>query len=75
MNKADRVRLLEAIGSAQDAFNIVEELAEAEREKFGNMSEGLQNGEKGQAISDAADALESAKDQLESAISDLEGIS
>ena len=40
------------------------EMASDERDKFDNMSEGLQNSEKGQAIADAADALESAESDI-----------
>jgi uncharacterized protein (UPF0335 family) len=41
------------------------ELAEAERAKFDNMSEGLQASDKGQAIEAAADALEEAAGNAE----------
>lgn len=64
MNKDQRKRLDEAlklldeanelIGQAQ---GIVEEIAGDERDKFDNMPEGLQAGERGQAIEAAADAL------------------
>lgn len=54
---------------------------DAEQEKFENLSEGLQQSEKGQAIEQAApslgeavDSLDSAISEADSAISTLEGI-
>ena len=79
MNKDDRKQLsaiLAAIENAKSELaaqqDLISELAESEREKFDNMSEGLQNGEKGQAISEAADALENAKDACDSAVQSAE---
>lgn len=47
------------------AKSIFTEMAEEEREKFDNMPEGLQQGERGQDMETAADALESAADELD----------
>jgi hypothetical protein len=74
MNGTDRktlAKILQDLGSAKTALD---SLAEDEREKFDNMSEGLQQAENGQKLSEAADALESARDSLDEAISSLEGI-
>jgi hypothetical protein len=38
----------------------LQEMADAERDKFENLSEGLQESDRGQSISDAADNLEEA---------------
>lgn len=55
-----------------DVASAIEELVDEEVEKFDNMTEGLQNGEKGQAIRAAADALELARDAANE-IAELEG--
>ena len=47
------------------------DLADAEQEKFDNMSDGLQGSERGQAIESAASALGSAADSAENG--ELEG--
>jgi hypothetical protein len=49
-------------------------LAEEEREKFDNMSEGLQATERGQEIGEAADALEEAALYLDQAFEALDKI-
>jgi len=55
----------EAITAAIDLCQgEVDSLAEAEREKYDNMSEGLQNSERGQALEEAADALEACSSCL-----------
>lgn len=48
--------------SMSDIATQIEELKDEESEKFDNMTEGLQQGEKGQAIEAAAQALEQALD-------------
>jgi hypothetical protein len=72
MNAADRKQVAEIIGELEDLKAKIEtqgdalrELADAERAKFDNMTEGLQQGEKGQAIEAAADSLEQAADAAE----------
>jgi hypothetical protein len=69
MNKADRERVDEIIGTLEDLKakieeqgNALRELADAERDKFDNMPEGLQQGATGEAIDKAASALEEAAD-------------
>lgn len=72
MNARDRkeltalqARLLALKDEADEIREAVGALADAEREKYDNMSEGLQESEKGQAISEAADTLDNIKDALE----------
>lgn len=67
MNAQDRKQVSELVSTLEDlqskfaeAQQSIQDLADAEREKFDNMSEGLQAGEKGQAIDTAASALEDA---------------
>jgi hypothetical protein len=74
MNKDDRKELESALDMLREAHQIIETLAEQEREKYDNMPEGLQNGERGQAISEAADALEESSGHLDDAINRLEEI-
>jgi len=50
--------LVEVKSIVEAAESVVSELAESERDKFDNMSEGLQESATGQAIEEAADALE-----------------
>lgn len=50
----------------------LESLAEDEREKFDNLSEGLQASEKGEAIDQAANNLEEAYITLESAVDSID---
>jgi hypothetical protein len=73
MNKADRARLglirseLERLkGEVESIGSEIRDLADAEQEKFDNMSEGLQQGEQGQAIEAAAGEL----DEIASAAED-----
>ena len=67
MNKTDRKAVSALLEQLQDLRSKCEaigeqitELAEAEREKFDNMPEGLQEGERGQKIDEAATLLEEA---------------
>jgi hypothetical protein len=50
----------------------IEEVAAEEREAYDNLPEGLQNGERGEAMSAAADALENAHSQVGDALASLE---
>ena len=58
MNKARRKWLEDVIGKIEEAQQEIASIAEEERECFDNMPEGLQEGERGQSISDNADSLE-----------------
>ena len=67
MNKQDRTnvaaitaRIEQAKSEITAAGEELRALAEAEQEKFDNMSEGLQAGEQGQAIEKAAEVLDEA---------------
>jgi len=74
MNKGDKKRMARAVGFLEEAKAILEELRDAEQEKFDNMSEGLQASERGQAIETAANNLSSAYDDVETALASLEEI-
>lgn len=60
---------LEALKGAQAAIS---EASEVERDKFENLSEGLQAADSGQAIEAMADLLEEQGSELESAIDSIE---
>lgn len=72
MNKARRKELEKAIAllqSMEDTFNeavgIIEGVRDEEREAFDNLSEGLQQSERGQRMEEAVDALDSLTDDLQ----------
>lgn len=78
MNAQDRKAVSELVSKleglkaeAETLGESLRSLADAEQEKFDNMSEGLQGADKGQAIEQAASDLSSAADSLESG--DLQG--
>lgn len=54
MNKQDKKQLQEAINLLENAKSILQTLADAEQEKFDNLSEGLQQSEKGQKFEEDA---------------------
>ena len=73
MNKKDKKEVEALLNERQNMKTRMEEigatlgeLGEAEREKFDNMPEGLQGGDRGQAMEEAAGNLSSAADALES---------
>lgn len=61
----------EAIRAAADALT---SLGETTRESFGNMPEGLQQGDTGQQLEARADACENAASELESLADEFEGL-
>ncbi len=73
MNKDRRAKLQTALETIKEinlltnVINVVEAAAEEEREAFDNLSEGLQQSERGQAMDLAADALSEACESLEEA--------
>jgi septal ring factor EnvC (AmiA/AmiB activator) len=83
MNAADRKQVSDLVSKLEelnqqfeDVKTSIEELAEAEQEKFDNLTEGLQASEKGQAIEAAAGALIDAAsaDSIQDAIDALGNI-
>lgn len=79
MNKEQRkkleniiARMEELQGEIATAASDIQAEAEAEREKFDNLNEGLQASERGQALETAADALDNAQSEFEEAESQLE---
>lgn len=74
MNSRDRKRLAEAQELIQRGLDIIEDLVDAEQEKYDNMTEGLQASEQGQRIEAAAASLDNVKSSLEDAIISIEEI-
>ncbi len=74
MNKKDKARLSSIIEQMRALNEELSSLAEAEREKFDNMPEGLQAGERGQAIEQYADALEEGTGAIGEALDELEAL-
>lgn len=52
----------------------VSDMAEAEDEKFNNLSEGLQQAERGQALETARDALNEAAEKIQEVIDAIESL-
>lgn len=71
MNKVRRKVLEDAISKIEEAQELISSIAEEERECFDNMPEGLQEGERGQSISDNADDLENADSDFETLLNTL----
>jgi len=67
MNKQDRKELERALGLIDEATAIVENIREAEQEKFDNMNEGLQQSEGGQKLEQNVSTLDDAISELEEA--------
>lgn len=71
MNDARRKVIGEAVAALNTALALIEQCAEEEREYYDNMPENMQNGEKGEAASNAAGALEEARDNTQNTIDEL----
>jgi len=72
MNAKQRKLLDEIISSLEEARGKVEDMQGEEQDKFDNMTEGLQQTERGQACKNAISELEAACDIIQSAIDSLE---
>lgn len=71
MNAQDRKELQKAITLIEEAKEIIDNIGQGEQEKFDNLSEGLQQSEKGMKFEDAVSSLESAFNQLEEAVDEI----
>ena len=74
MNAKDRKKVGEWIDTLIDMKSEIEEMQEAEQDKYDNMPEGLQDSEKGEALEEAANTLEEAANSVDSAIESLQEI-
>jgi hypothetical protein len=68
MNKNRRKEIETAIELLDKAKDILESCAADEREGFENLSDGLQQAERGQLMEQAADALDEAVSSVQSAM-------
>lgn len=72
MNKQDRIELAKALELIQDAQSIIDVIKDSEQDKFDNLSEGLQQTERGQKFEETVSTLDDVISQLEEA---MDGIS
>jgi hypothetical protein len=72
MNNPTRDTLTKLQAQLEDIKSQVETIAEAEQEKFDNLSEGLQNSEKGETIQQAAESGTEVVDELTAASESLD---
>ncbi len=72
MNKADRAQLEKASALLDEAKSIIEAVGEAEQEKFDNLTEGLQQTERGQRMEEIASELADLVSTLDDALSTLD---
>lgn len=68
MNKARRAQIERALGMLEEALALLEPARDEEQEGFENLSEWLQQAERGQEMEAAAEALYSATSAVEDAI-------
>lgn len=71
MNKAARAHIAQQLAALEGIKAEIEGAASEEREKYDNMPESLQNGDRGQTMSNNADALDAAVSSLDDAINSL----
>ena len=74
MNNQDRKQLDEAIDLLEQAKAIIESISEQEQEKFDNLSENLQQSEKGQRFEEVSSELADVVSNLEEAIDAIENV-
>jgi type II secretory pathway pseudopilin PulG len=72
MNKQRRNEISKATALIAQARELLEAVRDEEQEAFDNLSEGLQQGERGQQIEENANTLSEACDGLEGIESDIE---
>lgn len=72
MNADNRKKLNEIISEIEHLLGQVTDMKDDEQSKYDNMPEGLQDGEKGERMSEAINELETAEVALEEAKSAIE---
>jgi NTP pyrophosphatase (non-canonical NTP hydrolase) len=71
MNKNDRNELEKALALLGEAQEIIDAIKDGEQEKFDNLSEGLQQTEKGQKFEDTVSTLEDAWNSIDEAVGSI----
>lgn len=74
MNKERRRRIDEALTQLRVLHGEIEAIRDEEQEAFDNLSEGLQQSERGQAIEEAAGQLDEAAEGMQATIDALESV-
>ena len=72
MNKERRKRIQEIVDNLEEIKGRINEIQEEERECFDNLSEGLQQTERGQGYEAAAESLSEAEMNVDDVISALD---
>lgn len=68
MNKENRKKITQWIDTLETIKSEIEDMQAGEEDKYNNLPEGIQDSEKGEAISDAIENLGSAEGSLEDVI-------
>jgi DNA repair ATPase RecN len=71
MNKNDRKELEKALALLGEAQEIIDAIKDGEQEKFDNLSEGLQQTEKGQKFEEIVSTLEDAWNSIDEAVGSI----
>ena len=71
MNKNDRKELEKALFLLNEAYEIIDTIKDGEEEKFYNLSEGLQQTEKGQKFEETVSTLEDSLNSIEEALDSI----
>jgi DNA repair ATPase RecN len=71
MNKNDRKELEKALTLLGEAQEIIDAIKDGEQEKFDNLSEGLQQTEKGQKFEEIVSTLEDAWNSIDEAVGSI----
>lgn len=74
MNNTRRAQLRKAIELMNEAQGIIEEMLQEEQEAYDNMPEGLQESERGEAMSDNIYEMEETYDSLGDLVNTIEDI-
>ena len=72
MNDQDRKELDRATALLEEAKGIIECIAEQEQEKFDNLTEGLQQSERGQRFEEVSSNLNNQASSIDDIISEIE---
>jgi len=75
MNQEKRKELAKAISLMEEAKEIIESISEQEQECFDNLSENLQQSERGQRFEEIASQLSDVVSTIDEAISEVESAS
>jgi len=75
MNKAQRTTLARVSAVLSTQLNLVQEVTAEEQERFDNMSETTQQGEKGDECGEEISTLEEISSNIEGAIEELDNLS